>query len=78
MRYILKARVSSAPDARETSPYSLKVWQEGTAEPEAWDLRARGTLLGLERGSLLLVSHHTAAGFGPVEVRPIPQRPANS
>ena len=74
VRYLFKARVESVADAPapgETALYSLKVWEAGTAEPEAWDLQARGTLLGLERGSLLLVSHHTAAGFGPVEVRPI-------
>ena len=71
---MFKARVVSPPDtagARETALYSLKVWEEGTAEPGAWDLETRGTLLGLERGSILLVSHHTAAGFGPVEVQPV-------
>jgi hypothetical protein len=69
VRYVFKARVTSAPG--ETARYSLKVWEEGTAEPEAWDLQTRGTLLDLTRGSMLLVSHHTAAGFGPVHVTPI-------
>ena len=61
---------ADAPVPGETALYCLKVWEEGRAEPEAWDLQMRGTLLGLARGSMLLVSHHTAASFGPVEVRP--------
>ena len=62
-------RVSSVPG--ETSVYRLKVWEEGRTEPNAWDLEARGALLELTRGSILLASHHTAAGFGPVDVTPI-------
>jgi hypothetical protein len=69
VRYIFKAHVTSVPG--ETALYSLKVWEEGAAEPEAWDLQTRGTLLGLDRGSVLLISHHTAAAFGTVKVRPI-------
>jgi hypothetical protein len=64
VRYTFKARVLS-------DLYSLKVWEEGTVEPEAWDLQARGAPLSLTRGSLLLVAHHTAAGFGSLEVTPL-------
>ena len=78
VRYSFKARVTSAPDASPpgasagaTALYCLKVWEVGTAEPESWDLQTRGALLELARGSMLLVSHHTAAGFGPVDVKPI-------
>jgi hypothetical protein len=71
--YLFKARVTSPPGASAgaTALYCLKVWEAGTAEPESWDLQARGALLELARGSMLLVSHHTAAGFGPVDVKPI-------
>jgi hypothetical protein len=71
VRYVFKAGVTSVPG--ETALYRLKVWEAGSAEPGAWDLEARGTLLDLERGSILLGAHHVAAGFGPVEVTPLPE-----
>lgn len=48
--------------------YALKVWEQGQAEPDAWDLEMRGTPMSLREGSLVLGAHHVAASFGRVLV----------
>lgn len=50
---------------------SLKVWQDGTPEPAAWDLVSNGTLSSLPRGSFVLGAHEVAASFGSVHVIPL-------
>jgi hypothetical protein len=64
--YIFKMRVDSRPN--ETSLYRLKVWQQGTPEPEAWDLQTNGPAEELKTGSALLLAHQTDASFGDVTV----------
>lgn len=48
--------------------FSLKVWAQGQAEPESWDLQTLGTAFSLSQGSFLLASHHVACSFGDVTV----------
>jgi hypothetical protein len=69
VRYIFKMRVETRPG--QTSMYRLKVWQDGTPEPAAWDLSAPNYPGELSAGSLLLVAHQTDASFGNVIVVPI-------
>lgn len=64
--YAFKLRVQSRPGS--TSLYRMKVWEEGTAEPAAWDLTGEGVADELAEGSILLVSHHADATFGDVHV----------
>jgi hypothetical protein len=69
VRYIFKMRVETQPGL--TSMYRLKVWQDGTPEPSAWDVSGPGFPGELAEGSLLLVAHQTDATFGDVTVVPI-------
>ena len=69
MPYIFKVRVETQADG--TSRYHLKVWPADEPEPAVWDLSAPDTIMALREGSLLLVSHHTAATFGNVNVQPL-------
>lgn len=64
--YVFKLRVASRPGA--TSLYWMKVWEEGSAEPEAWNLTGDGLADELREGSIVLVSHHADATFGNVRV----------
>ena len=66
--YIFRARVVTVGGGR--SRYSLKVWPEGTPEPERWHLSTVAPVNALETGSLLLAAHETTASFGPVTIVP--------
>ena len=66
--YIFKARVETVTGPK--SIYSLKVWEQGQAEPPQWDLvrEQSGDPLA---GSVGLISHNRDASFGTVTVSPI-------
>jgi hypothetical protein len=67
--YIYKMRVETRRG--QTSVYSLKVWEEGTSEPNNWTLRGTGPEGELSHGSALLVAHEVDASFGKVSILPI-------
>ncbi len=69
VRYIFKARAETRP--HQTSFYRFKVWQDGTPEPSGWDLSGPGAAQGNDRGSVLLVAHHSDVTFGDVTVVPV-------
>ncbi|MBF2001378.1 MAG: DUF4347 domain-containing protein, partial [Synechococcales cyanobacterium M58_A2018_015] len=50
------------------SQYKLKVWQQGLAEPVAWDLQAQLHPWHLQQGSLLLLAHFDDVTFGNVNI----------
>lgn len=69
--YIWKVRVQTLGDGRTL--YSLKVFEQGTSEPAAWDSSTYGhTGYELSSGSILLVAHHTDVSFGQVTIVPVP------
>ncbi|MEM7273342.1 MAG: LamG-like jellyroll fold domain-containing protein [Actinomycetota bacterium] len=51
--------------------YRLKVWEQGTSEPSAWDIVTSLPPGSPDSGSLVLVAHHVDANFGNLEVRRI-------
>jgi hypothetical protein len=67
--YIMKMRVQSRPN--QTSLYALKAWAQDEAEPSGWTLEAEGRIGEHSKGSIILLSHHTAAAFGNVLVEPL-------
>lgn len=67
--YVMKMSVQSRPG--KTSLYSLKAWPQDENEPDGWVLEAEGRIGEHSRGSVILLSHHTAAAFGNVSVRAV-------
>lgn len=53
------------------SRYSMKVWEQGQAEPSRWDLVGEEDFSSPLKGSLLLLAHNTDASFGKVTVSPL-------
>ena len=51
------------------SLYSMEVWPRGQTEPDGWHLSAKGAEGALNKGSALLLSHHTDVTFGEVTCR---------
>jgi regulation of enolase protein 1 (concanavalin A-like superfamily) len=66
VRYVMKMRVTSNPSG--PSNYALKVWRDGTPEPNAWDVSGAGLAGELNTGSLLILAHFVDASFGNVTV----------
>ncbi|RMF79411.1 MAG: hypothetical protein D6744_09150, partial [Planctomycetota bacterium] len=67
--YWFKFRVEAiTPD---TSFYSAKVWQDGAAEPNDWQMSGVDGPGDLESGSILLVAHHVDATFGNLTITPL-------
>jgi len=54
--------------------YHVRIWKQQTPEPAAWDLEAKEKLEEPSHGSLLLIMHQMGAGFGNLEVCPIPNK----
>ena len=67
--YIFKMRVETSGAGGGT--YSLKMWEEGTAEPASWDISATAPASDLANGCLLLLLHHVDASVGTVTVTPL-------
>ncbi len=67
--YIFKMRSESNGG---NNIYSMKVWEAGTPEPSAWDLRGDGLAVGLRHGSLILMTHYADVSFGNVSIKPPP------
>ncbi len=65
--YWFKARVETL--ASGASLYSMRVWEQGQAEPGAWDIQSPGHADGLTEGACLFVAHHAAASLGDLAVR---------
>lgn len=69
VRYMFKAQVSTNPGVGGI--YKMKVWQDGTPEPAAWDVQGQQGVGDPQTGSLLLVAHHLDVSFGNVSVVPL-------
>ena len=67
--YILKARVETQEN--DLPLYSVKMWEQGTDEPEGWDLTMEEGIEDPVSGCLLLVVHKTDAVFGDLTITPI-------
>ena len=67
--YIWKMRVETIQGVG--SLYSLKVWNDGHAEPSEWNIQKQRGLWDETNGSLLLNLHHVDATFGNLTVIPI-------
>lgn len=69
-KYHMKHRVFSVHDS--LTHYKVKLWEDGTAEPEDWDLEAEERSPdNISSGSALLLAHNTDVTFGPFSVIPI-------
>jgi uncharacterized repeat protein (TIGR02543 family) len=55
--------------------YSLKVWEDGQAEPTNWNLTQTEGPGTPQNGSLLLIAHEADASFGTVVITPIQGTP---
>ena len=51
--------------------YSLRIWEEGTAEPANWNVQYTDTTSGLTNGSLVFVAHFADTTFGNISVTQI-------
>ena len=71
--YNFKYRVENI--AAGTVQHSLKVWPDGTSEPEAWGVQYDDVLSGLTQGSILFVAHHADVTIGDINVSPIVNAP---
>ncbi|MGV7224437.1 MAG: hypothetical protein ACQ9MH_23340, partial [Nitrospinales bacterium] len=68
--YIFKMRVVHRSD--DNIRYCLKVWEEGTSEPEDWTVDAwRGRYYAYRTGGIALVSYNVDVTFGNISVYPI-------
>ena len=50
--------------------YRIKFWEQGSAEPVAWNIEQTEDASNLQEGSLLLISHQADVTFGNVSVTP--------
>ena len=67
--YMFRMQVQTLPGGSPV--YRLKVWQQGKAEPDGWDIQRRGRRSDPKHGSVLLVAHKADASFGPVIFTPL-------
>lgn len=67
--YIFRVASASAPNGQ--GEYAVKVWREDEAEPEEWQLTARGLDGETPAGSALVMAHHVDASIGTVHAAPI-------
>ena len=65
---MLKMAVRS--HAGRPSVYRMKLWPQGRPEPSEWDLEGENHPGELDRGSVVLLAHHTDATFGDVLIEP--------
>lgn len=69
-KYHMKHRVLSIHDS--LTRYKVKLWEDGTGEPNGWDLIAEElTPDNIQSGSALLLAHNTDVTFGSFSVIPI-------
>ncbi len=68
--YWYRMRCENAPSGGTT--YSLRVWEDGVAEPSAWTFEHTTNPGDPKKGSLVLVAHHVNASFGEVIVTHLP------
>lgn len=68
-RYNIRARVETLEGGG--SVYNARLWEDGTEEPEAWDVTVEGGVSDPRQGAILLVVHYTDAVFGDLSVRPL-------
>ena len=59
---------ASAQTVGTDQVFSLKVWEQGTGEPENWTVRANAPAGALTQGSILFISHHSDVSFGSVNI----------
>ncbi len=67
--YRLKGRVEDIEKGE--SLYRTKIWPDGQAEPEGWDISYRRPKQTAPSGSALLIAHYSIATFGNINVRPL-------
>ena len=63
-------RVSVETDISGQTTYRMKVWEQGTMEPVAWDLTKTTGPTDEQEGCLLLITHKADVTFGNVVVTP--------
>jgi len=61
--YLLKMRSESIGGGNST--VSVKLWQQGTAEPAGWEISAD---VPTRNGSVLIITHHADVTYGNVDV----------
>ena len=70
--YIYKMRVETISNGDSVGAvYSIKVWEEGTAEPTDWQLVTEEAISDLRNGSLVLLAHNADVSFGNVSIVPV-------
>jgi|GEM_PF-1882436 len=65
--YMLRTSVETDAATGNTL-YRLKVWEQGTAEPVAWNLEQTNGTSDEQEGSLMLIAHKADVTFGNVTV----------
>lgn len=73
--YLFKLQVESGV-GNQPATYRFKVWEEDQTEPPDWMFEVSGRNSEPSSGSVLLVSHHVDAYFGPVTVELASTQPA--
>jgi uncharacterized repeat protein (TIGR02543 family) len=66
--HVVKAQVETVPTG---TTYRMKIWEQGTAEPEKWDVSITDDD-SPSSGSVVIIAHDVDASFGAVIVRPLP------
>ncbi len=69
MKYWYRCRVESVQG--QGSYYSMKVWPDGTAEPNNWDVIGQGGINDPCDGGMMLITHQSDVSFGKVTITPI-------
>ncbi|OZV68145.1 T9SS type A sorting domain-containing protein [Winogradskyella aurantia] len=67
--YMFRTSVETDAVSGNTN-YRIKFWEQGTAEPDAWNLEQTEGTSDLQEGSLMLIAHKTDVTFGDVIVTP--------
>jgi len=73
LTYIFKMRVET--NVGVGGLYRLKVWEQGTTEPAAWDVEGQEQLSDPQQGSLLLISHQYDVTYGDLTVTAVAGAP---
>jgi hypothetical protein len=69
-RYLM--RIRSETETATTSLVRMKVWEDGTPEPGAWQIMSDFTTRG---GSILLIAHRADVTFGDATILPLADEP---
>jgi hypothetical protein len=67
--YMFRTSVETDAVSGNTN-YRIKFWEQGSTEPQAWNLEQTEGTSDLQEGSLMLIAHKTDVTFGDVIVTP--------